>query len=130
MLFKLGNILKVLLSQFLLLMVIFIVVLLKYGLFVSVSIFYGGLTSILSSSLFIIIFTFKSVNNTPKHIVKKFYLAGMLKIITLILTCILIFNLAAVHPIGYFISLIFIQLTFWCSCLFFFNEDTGSHECR
>jgi len=120
MLFKLGDILKVLVFQFFLLVIMFITVVVIYDLFVGFSVIYGGLTSIISSGLFAIIFFFKDTNSNSRSIVRKFYLAGMLKFFVLIFICVLIFSFVKVNSIGYFISLFFIQLMFWCGCLYIF----------
>lgn len=93
----------------------------QYNCDVANSFIFGGVTSIFSSGLFLIVFFFGN-NKSPRFIIRFFYLAGVLKIISLILICsFLFFYVGISSPIGYFISLFFIQIMFWVGLLFFFK---------
>jgi len=106
--------------QFVLLLILFFITHLKFGFDVALSGSYGGIVSIFSTFLFFVIFFFKSGNTSPKFIIKKFYLAGFLKIAVLILIFSFLFNLGLYSPICFFIFLFFIQLSFWFGYFYFF----------
>lgn len=128
--FKQKYIFKVLLLQFILLSILFIYIYIKYNFNMAISIFYGGIISIISSILFFVLFFFNN-KITPKVIVKNFYIAGIIKILSLILLClVMFFHVQIASPICFFISLFFMQIMFWSGCILFFSEDVNLYECR
>ena len=90
---------------------------------------YGGITSIFSSLLFLTVLFFNYKNFVPKIIVRKFYLAGLLKFTLLILIFSVVFKFGIYSPLCFFIFLFLIQTSFWLLCsLFIFYGDMDSYE--
>ncbi len=128
MLFKLKNIFQILFFQVCFLLFIFFITYFFYDSLTALSVLYGGISSILPSILFFLIFFFPFRQLKPKKIIKTFYIAGVVKIFSLILICVLMFKIGLSSPFGYFFSLCFIQLMFWIGCFLFLNEDISLYE--
>lgn len=128
MLFKLKNIFKILFFQIFFLLFMFFLTCFFYNYLIALSVLYGGITSILPSIIFFIIFFFTLKDYTPKKIVNTFYIAGIMKIFFLIFMCALMFKIGLSSPVGYFFSLFLIQLMFWIGCFLFLNEDISLYE--
>ncbi len=128
MLFKLKNISKIIFFQSLILLFVFFLVYIFNDYKTALSVLYGGISSILPSIVFFIIFFFTLKDFTPKKIVNVFYIAGVMKIFSLIFMCVLMFKIGLFSPILYFFSLFFIQLMFWIGCFLFLNEDISLYE--
>lgn len=116
------NVFIVTISQLFLLLLSLFLVYYKFGYYVAFSGFLGGVTSVLSFFLFFIVFFFNNKNYSPKFIVRKFYLAGLLKVVLLILIFSIFFKIGIYNPLCFFIFLFFIQFSFWLMCFLFFME--------
>lgn len=128
MLFKLKNIFQILFFQACSLLFIFFISYIFYDFLTALSVLYGGISSILPSMLFFFVFFFILKEYTPRKIVNAFYVAGIIKIFSLVLVCVLMFKIGLSSPVGYFFSLSFIQLMFWIGCFLFLNEDISLYE--
>lgn len=117
---NLSNMLIVVGLQLILLSFLFFLVYIRYDLNVALSGFYGGLVSVFSTVLFFIVFFFKNGDMSPKFIIKKFYFAGFLKLVLLILVFSFLFKIGLYSPICFFIFLFLIQLSFWFGYFYFF----------
>ncbi|MDP2762980.1 MAG: ATP synthase subunit I [Enterobacteriaceae bacterium] len=127
--FRFKCILQVLLFLSVFLAFLCVATYIKYDTDVVSSVLCGGITIVIPSFLFIIVFFFKDKKTLPKGMVRIFYLAGIAKIISLILVCLVMFSFIGIaSPIGYFISLFFTQIMFWVGCLLFFSEDMNIYE--
>lgn len=128
MLFKFKNIFRILFFQICSLLFIFLITYFFYNLLTAMSVLYGGISSIFPSILFFLTFFFLSSEIKAKKIVNIFYIAGVIKIFSLIFICVLMFKIGLSSPIGYFFSLCFIQFMFWIGCFLFLNEDINLYE--
>ena len=117
---NLSTMLVVVGLQLILLSFLFFLVYIRYDFNVALSGFYGGLVSVFSTVLFFIVFFFKNGDMSPKFIIKKFYVAGFLKLILLILGFSFLFKLGLYSPMCFFIFLFLIQLSFWFGYFYFF----------
>ncbi|HFL8824123.1 MAG TPA: ATP synthase subunit I [Candidatus Azoamicus sp. OHIO1] len=127
--FRLRCILQILLFLSVFLVFLCIATYMKYDADVASSVLCGGITIVIPSFLFIVVFFFKDKKILPKSMVRIFYLAGMAKIISLILVCLVMFSFIGIaSPIGYFVSLFFTQIMFWVGCLLFLSEDMNIYE--
>jgi len=115
--------------QLILLFLLALLIFFSFGYEFALSGIYGGITSIISSLLFLIVFFFNYKTLIPKIIVRKFYLAGLLKFILLILIFSMLFKFGIYSPLCFFIFLFLIQTSFWLLCsLFIFYGDMDSYE--
>ncbi len=104
--------------QFIVLCLLSLLVSVKYGYDIALSGVFGGITSMFSSFLFFIVVFFNDKNSSPKFVVRRFYLAGLLKIVLLIVVFSILFSLGLQSPGCFFIFFFFMQLSFWFGCFF------------
>jgi len=119
---NLKNVFVVTVFQFLLLFLLFLLVYYKFNYSIALSGFLGGVTSIFSFFLFFVVFFFNNGNYSPKFIVRKFYFAGLLKVVLLIVVFSVFFKIGIFSPLCFFLFLFFFQLSFWLTCFLFFME--------
>ena len=112
---KFKNIFIIIVYQFVVLCLFSSLIHFKYGYAVALSGVCGGITSMFSSFLFFIVVFFFDKNTSPKFVIRRFYLAGLLKIVLLILVFSILFSLGLQSPSCFFI--------FFFLCSYHFGLD-------
>jgi F0F1-type ATP synthase assembly protein I len=87
----------------------------------AVSCFLGGFISIFSSFLFFIIYFYNNKNSSYRTIVKRFYIAGIIKFLSFISLCFLSFLIGVGNVYVFLFCLFFFQFVIWVFFIFFFN---------
>ncbi|CAB3976265.1 ATP synthase subunit I [Candidatus Azoamicus ciliaticola] len=87
----------------------------------AISCFLGGFVSILSSFLFFIIYFYNNKNSSYKSIIKRFYIAGIIKFLSFILLCLCSFLIGVGNIYIFLFCLFFFQFVIWFFFIFFFN---------
>lgn len=93
----------------------------KHDLNSALSSFYGILTSLFSSLLFLFVFFFKNKKISVNFMIKKFYVAGFLKIFFLSFIVLFFILFGISNYLLYFLFLFFTQLYFWIFSILFFR---------
>lgn len=88
----------------------------------AISCFLGGLVSTLSSFLFFIIYFYSNKASSYKSILKRFYMAGIIKFLSFILLCLFAFLIGVSNIYIFLFCLFFFQFFIWCFFIFFLNR--------
>ncbi|HIH2762766.1 MAG TPA: hypothetical protein ACYCDA_00225 [Candidatus Azoamicus sp.] len=88
----------------------------------AISCFLGGLVSTFSSFLFFIIYFYNNKTSSYEFIVKRFYIAGVIKFLSFILLCLCAFLIGISNIYIFLFCLFFFQIFIWLFFIFFLNR--------
>ena len=121
MFLKLKNFNFLMLCHIFLFFFLLFLVYIKHDLDTTLSGFYGVLTSLFSSLLFLFVFFFNNKKMSTNFILQKFYLAGFIKFLFLSFAVFFLIIFGISSYIYFFLFLFFTQLYFWIFCILLFR---------